>query len=106
MWSNIRSWGAAQWWRIRVVVGVGLHVLESLARTLAWTLTPRRRGPVLALLEGNAVARVGLRNRYHARLYNPSGSDHPIRLHFRGWRDDDYHPAFELVCEVRVRARA
>ena len=106
MHSNLRTWAASLWWRSRLVGAVASRAAGILLGTALWTIAPRRAEPALALLGGDALARVGSRSRYRVRVHNTSAKIRHVTLHVRGWRDDDVRPAFDLRMDLAVGPRA
>ena len=64
-----------------------VRLAGALGRTLVWAVLPSPDRPGLAILEGDAVARVGTPTVYRIRACNPGEADRPVQVVVVGWLD-------------------
>jgi hypothetical protein len=93
---------AAQWWRLRMLARDGRRLLGGLRRTLGYALRPDGATADVALLEGSAVARVGVPSGYRVRVHNPDAEERRLAVRIRGWREDGTDGAFDLCWDVAL----
>ncbi len=80
------------------------RVLRGLVRTIRWAIAPSPPAAGLAVLEGEALARVGMPAFYRVRVHNPTATDQALHVLVTGLQEAVATPEFQLRWDVTLRA--